>query len=67
MTKHFLEYSTTRVCSPMNDITGQSGIIDNNLGVSNSIKRQFLSNYIKDMAGRFSGSGAISDIKEMFN
>lgn len=67
MTKHFLDYSTKRVLSPMNDVTGQSGIIDNYLGTTNSIKRQHLSHYIKDIAGRFSGSDAISVIKELFS
>lgn len=67
MTKHLLDYSVKRVLSPMHDITGQSGIIDDYLGSSNSIERQHLSHYIKDIAGRFSGSDATSVTKELFN
>lgn len=66
MTKHLLDHSTKRVLSQMNDITGQSGIIDNYLGTTNSPYRQELSHHIKDIAGRFSGSDANSVIKELF-
>ena len=66
MTKHFLNYSTKRVLSPMNDVTGQSGVIDSYLGARNSFDRQHLSHYIKDIAGRFSGSDAVSVTKELF-
>lgn len=67
MTKHLLDYSTKRVLAPMNDVTGQSGIIDSYLGVKNSLNRQHLSHYIRDIAERFSGSDAISVIKELFS
>jgi len=67
MTKHLLDYSVKRVLLPMHDVTGQSGIIDNYLGASNSIERQRLSHYIKDIAGRFSGSDATSVTKELFS
>jgi len=67
MTKHMLDYSTKRVLSPMNDVTGQSGIIDDSLGSTNSIDRQYLSSHIKDIAGRFSGSDAVSVAKELFS
>ena len=50
----------------MNDVTGQSGIIDSYLGARNSFDRQHLSHYIKDIAGRFSGSDAVSVTKELF-
>ena len=53
MTMHFLNYSTKRVLTPMSDVTGQSGIIDDNLGIARSITRQKLSGHIKDIAGRF--------------
>jgi len=39
MTKHILDYSTKRVLSPTNDVTGQSGVIDDYLGQSNSVSR----------------------------
>lgn len=67
MTKHLLDYSTKRVLSPMNDITGQSGIIDDYFGTANSLSRQHLSHYIKDIAGHFSGSYATSVTKELFS
>ena len=56
----------TGVLSPMNDVTGQSGVIDSYLGDRNSFDRQHLSHYIKDIAGRFSGSDAVSVTKELF-
>lgn len=65
MTMHFLNYSTKRVLTPMSDVTGQSGIIDDNLGIARSITRQRLSGHIKDMARRFSGS--TSDAKRLFD
>lgn len=65
MTMHFLNYSTKRVLTPMSDVTGQSGIIDNNLGIACSITRQKLSGHIKDIAGRF--LGATSDAKKLFD
>ncbi|MFB0919922.1 MAG: hypothetical protein QMB62_03430, partial [Oscillospiraceae bacterium] len=43
MTKHLLDYSTKRVLSPMNDVTGQSRIIDDYFGAANSVSRQHLS------------------------
>ena len=65
MTMHFLNYSTKRVLTPMSDVTGQSGIIDDNLGIARSITRQKLSGHIKDIAGRF--LGATSDAKKLFD
>lgn len=65
MTMHFLNYSTKRVLTPMSDVTGQSGIIDDNLGSARSITRQKLSSHIKDIAGRF--LGATSDAKKLFD
>ena len=65
MTMHFLNYSTKRVLTPMSDVTGQSGVIDDNLGIARSITRQRLSGHIKDMARRFSGS--TSDAKRLFD
>ena len=65
MTMHFLNYSTNRVLTPMSDVTGQSGIIDDNLGIARSITRQKLSGHIKDIAGRF--LGATSDAKKLFD
>lgn len=67
MTKHLLDYSVKRVLLPMHDVTGQSGIIDSYFGASNSIERQHLSHYLKDIAGRFSGSDATSVTKELFS
>ena len=67
MTKHLLDYSTKRVLTPMNDVTGQSGVIDSYLGATNSLHRQHLSHYIRDIAGRFSGSDATSVTKELFS
>lgn len=65
MTMHFLNYSTKRVLTPMSDITGQSGIVDDDLGVAHSITRQNLSGHIRDIAGRF--LGATSDAKKLFD
>ena len=65
MTMYFLNYSTKRVLTPMSDVTGQSGIIDDNLGIARSITRQKLSGHIKDIAGRF--LGATSDAKKLFD
>lgn len=65
MTMHFLNYSTKRVLTPMSDVTGQSGIIDDNLGIARSITRQKLSGHIKNIAGRF--LGATSDAKKLFD
>ena len=66
MTKHLLNYSTKRILSPMNDITGQSGIIDNYLGAPNSLYRQIISYNIRDIAGHFSGSDATL-VTELFS
>ena len=65
MTKHMLNYSVKRVLNPMNDVTGQSGIIDDKFGPSRSVIRQYLSRHIKDIAGHF--SGASSDAKGLFD
>ena len=65
MTKHMLNYSVKRVLNPMSDVTGQSGIIDDQLGSARSITRQYLSRHIRDIAGRF--SGAPSDAKGLFD
>ena len=65
MTKHMLNYSVKRVLNPMSDVTGQSGIIDDQLGSARSITRQYLSRHIRDLAGRF--SGAPSDAKGLFD
>lgn len=64
MTKHMLNYSVKRVLSPMSDVTGQSGIIDDQLGKARSINRQYLSRHIQDIARRFSGAPA--NAKELF-
>ena len=64
MTKHFLDYSIKRVLHPFSDVTGQSGIIDDNLGIANSISRQNLSKYLIDIFQRFSGSTSVA--KELF-
>ena len=66
MTKHLLNYSVKRILSPMNDVTGQSGTIDDYLGAKNSPDRQLASRYIQDIASRFSGPDAISMTKELF-
>lgn len=65
MTKHMLNYSAKRVLNPMNDVTGQSGIIDDQFGAARSITRQYLSRRIQDISGHF--SGAISDAKGLFD
>jgi len=67
MTKHMLDYSTKRILSPINDVTGQSGVIDEYLGFANSLNRQYLSSHIKDIAGRFSGTDAVSVTKDLFS
>lgn len=67
MTKHLLDHSVKRILAPMNDITGQSGTIDSYLGIKNSIDRQKVSSFIKDIANRFSGSEAVSVTKRLFN
>ena len=51
---------------PISDITGQSHLIDSDLGPANSILRQQISHHIKDIAGHFSGSDAVSVTKELF-
>ena len=66
MTKHFLDVSAKRVLRPISDITGQSQLIDSDLGPVNSIHRQYVSHRIKDIAGRFSGGNAVSVTKELF-
>ena len=66
MTKYVLEYSVKRVLNPVVDVTGQSIIVDDNLGPSKSVSRQRLSNYFKDLASRFSGSDAVAVTKELF-
>lgn len=66
MTKYFLDSSVKRVLRPISDITGQSHLIDSDLGPANSILRQQISHHIKDIAGRFSGSDAVSVTKELF-
>lgn len=65
MTKHMLNYSVKRVLNPMNDVTGQSGIIDDQFGPARSITRQYLSRHIRDIAGHFSGTA--SNAKELFD
>ena len=60
-----LNYSANRVLNPMSDITGQSGIIDDQFGAARSITRQYLSRHIRDIAGRFSGTP--SDAKKLFD
>ena len=66
MTKHYLDASIKRVLRPITDITGQSHLIDSDLGAIDSLKRQHISHHIKDIAGRFSGSDAVSVTKELF-
>lgn len=66
MTKYFLDASAKRVLRPISDITGQSHLIDSELGSVNSIHRQQISHHIKDIAGRFSGSDAVFVAKELF-
>ena len=66
MTKYFLDSSVKRILRPIPDITGQSRIIDEELGPTNSINRQKISHHIKDIAGRFSDSDAVSVTKELF-
>lgn len=66
MTKYYLDTSVKRVLRPIADVTGQSHIIDSDLGPANSINRQQISHHIKDIAGRFSGSDAVSVTKELF-
>lgn len=65
MTMHMLNHSIKRVLSPMSDVTGQSGIIDDHFGNARSITRQHLSKHIQDIAGHFSGS--TSDAKGLFD
>ncbi len=67
MTKHLLDYSAKRILTPINDVTGQSGVIDDYLGIKNSIDRQRASSCIKDIANRFSGSEAVAVTKKLFN
>lgn len=67
MTKHLLDHSVKRILSPMNDITGQSGTIDNYLGLKGSLDRQMASFHIKDIANRFSGAEVGSIKTELFN
>lgn len=65
MTMHMLNYSIKRVLTPMSDVTGQSGIIDDYLGSAHSITRQQLSRQIQDIAGHFSAS--TPDAKGLFD
>lgn len=66
MTKHLLSFAQNRVLRPINDVTGQSGTIDEYLGPGKSITRQKISNQIKDIVGRFSGTNAVSITKEFY-
>lgn len=66
MTKYLLEYSVKRVLNPIIDVTGQSKIVDDNLGPAKSVPRQRLSHYIKDIVSRFSGTDAVAVTKELF-
>ena len=66
MTKYYLDSSVKRILRPISDITGQSKIIDEDLGPTNNMNRQTISHFIKDIAGRFSGSDAVSVTKELF-
>lgn len=66
MTKYYLDASVKRVLRPIADVTGQSNLIDSDLGPTNSINRQQLSHHINSIAGRFSGSDAVSVTKELF-
>lgn len=56
MTLHLLDHISSRIKQPMHDITGQSGDVDSEFGGAQSITRQKISNYIKDLAGRFSST-----------
>ncbi len=67
MTKHLLNHSIKRVLYPMVDVTGQSGTIDADWGNQNSIQRQRVSYYIKDISKRFSEADTTSVKKELFN
>jgi len=66
MTKYFLDTSVKRVLRPISDITGQSHLIDSDLGSTNSIQRQKISYQIKEIAGRFSAGNSVSVTKELF-
>lgn len=66
MTKYYLDSSVKRILRPISDITGQSKTIDEDLGPINSISRQQISYHIEEIAGRFSGSDAVSVTKELF-
>lgn len=66
MTKFYLDTAIRRVLRPVSDITGQTHLIDGDLGPVNSFRRQQISHRIKDIAGHFSGSDAVSVTKELF-
>ena len=67
MTKHMLNHCVKRVLSPMHDVTGQSDAIDSYWGQARSIDRQIAARHIRDLAGRFSASKAVSVTKELFS
>ncbi len=66
MTDYLLKHSVKRVLNPMNDVTGQSGIIDEYLGPSKSVERQKLAYEIKAISGKFSNSNATQIMSELF-
>lgn len=66
MTDYLLKYMVRRVQNTMNDVTGQSGVIDEYLGPNRSIERQKLSLEIKAISGKFSNSSATQIVSELF-
>lgn len=67
MTKHLLKFAEARVKTKMADVTGQSKIVDEYLGENNSLKRQYLSKYIRSLESRFQNSTATTIGEVLFN
>ena len=67
MTRHFLINAQKSVLTPTRDITGQSGIVDDYLGIPGSIERQKVARQIKVITEKFSGSEAVSVTKALFD
>lgn len=56
-----LEHSTSRVMRPIQDVTGQSRTVDDNLGAANSAQRQNISQALASVRRRLGAATSVSD------
>lgn len=69
MLRHFVDYSSSRVSSPIVDTTGQSLHVDDYLGGTNSQERLRVSKALTRLSSRLEASGkrgSIDDLKVIF-